>query len=291
MKYKNLKLILLVIFSIVILPVYSFDNDSLSVETDTTKITYEERMDNLEEDCKRLLMLNNTLENYQKIYNSPLKYYQESETYLLACRYLYDREPTYKLALEIIRRYNRRKEYASSIKYYKDIFEFDEFKQLSDFEKAKEFVKYAGAQINAYQPNAAYKSLCKAMELAPDYPEPYYFIANMWTMYEWGVKISKDGLLESFRYCIATDYYNKALKMLKDLNAMKDKTDTKSNLDEKMINFRISMCATHFPDLNDIHINGYRAQYGKKSISFKIGESLTISRWGGKFTSVIRARE
>ncbi len=246
-------------------------------------------LDKLEEHWKQeLAKPGTTIEDYQRLYNGNLKKSLTSETYLLACRYLYDREPTYELALDIIKRCIAQKEFASSIKYYKDAFEFEEFKQLSDFEKAKEFVKYAGVQMYANQPNVAYKSLCKAMELAPDYPEPYYFIAEMWTMYAWNKTNSKNDPWECFRYCIASDYYNKALWMLKNLNAM---TDIKSDLVEKRINDRISMCATHFPDYDKVHNCGYEVKHGKQTIPFKIGESLTVPRWGGKFTSVIRARK
>lgn len=249
---------------------YDVYKDSITVAFTEALSAFIDDLDKLEEFYEKMLAESRTYENYEKIYKSALKRKKKSKLYLEACRQVYQKNKTYDLALEIINRYKAQNKYGQTKKYYTDVFEFEEFKQLSDLEKANRYIDYGTTLKKAGRYTDAYKGYCLAKELLPEYPESYFAIGVL--LYEYNNKI-KDPFKDRFRFCVAVDFIEISLNKIRKLQ---ENTELVTKLNEDDLIKIINDCKKNFPSEVDVHMGGK-------------GQEKELKLFGTKFKSILRS--
>lgn len=251
---------------------YNVYRDAITVAfTEALSAFIGDDLGKLEEYYKNMLAESGrTYENFEKIYKSRLKSNKESELYLEACRQVYQKNKTYDLALEIINCYKAQNKYGQTKKYYTDVFEFEEFKQLSDLEKANRYIDYGTTLKKAGRFTDAYKGYCLAKELLPEYPESYFAIGVL--LYEYNNKL-KDPFKDRFRFCVAVDFIEISLNKIRKLQ---ENTELVTKLNEDILVKTINDCKKNFPSKEDVHMIGK-------------GKEKELELFGTKFKSKLRS--
>ncbi len=191
-------------------------------------------------------------------------------------------EPTYERIVDIVSRAQRLELYGEVISYSKQMFAFPEFLDESNYQQARMYVRV----VQSYEKlkgstSQRYPYLQKAMFACPDYPEPYFYLANMIQ----GVNLGKQrAIVKRFIFCIAYDQFEIARQKLLELEAKGDETDVKSNLTVDIIQKAQARCKSYFPYRDDVFVEG-------PTIGMSDGKPFTLPLPFGKFTSVVRTQE
>lgn len=191
-------------------------------------------------------------------------------------------EPTYERIVDIISRAQRLELYGEVISYSQKMFAFPEFKNESGYQQARMYLRV----VQSYEKlkgstSQRYPYLQKAMLACPDYPEPYFYLANMIQ----GVNLGKQrAIVKRFIFCIAYDQFEIAKQKLLELEAKGDETDVKSNLTIDIIQKAQARCKSYFPYRDDVFVEG-------PTIGMSDGKPYTLPLPFGKFTSIVRTQE
>ena len=191
-------------------------------------------------------------------------------------------EPTYARTLDIVNRAQRLELHNEVISYSQKMFAFPEFLDESDYQQARMYVRV----VQSYEKikgstSQRYPYLQKAMLACPDYPEPYFYLANMIQ----GVNLGKQrAIVKRFIFCIAYDQFEIARQKLLALEAMGEDADVKSNLTVDIIQKAQARCKGYFPYRDDVFSEG-------PAIGMTAGKPYTLPLPFGKFTSIVRTQE
>lgn len=191
-------------------------------------------------------------------------------------------DPSYDKIVDIINRAQRLELWSDVINYSQKMFVEPEFFDESDYQQARMYVRVVQAYEKIKGSTAQrYPYLQKAMQACPEYPEPYYYLANMIQ----GVNLGKQrAIVKRFIFCIAYDQFEIARQKLLALQAMGDDTDVKSNLTVDVLQKAQARCKGYFPYRDDVFSEG-------PAIKMTAGQPYTLSLPFGKFTSVVRTQE
>lgn len=190
-------------------------------------------------------------------------------------------QPTYERIVNIVNRAQRLEKYSDVINYSEKMFKSPEFLDESDYTQARMYIRMVQTYEKIKGSTAQrYPYIQKAMLACPEYPEPYYYLANMIQSVNLG---KQRALLKRFIFCIAYDQFEIARQKLAALEAMGD-TEVKSNLTMDALQKSLAGCKRNFPIKDDVFMEG-------ASIGMEAGKPYTLSLPFGKYTSIVRTQE
>lgn len=214
-----------------------------------------------------------------ELLSSALAKNDSSAVYLAALRNRYEVEPTYAAAKDIAHRATVLKDYGTAKGYYERFFEYPDFLDESSFVQARFYVNYVRMLQIAKTGgnNLRYNYLQKAIMACPEYPEPYFYIAELVRTLNLG-KSKK--LTIAKKYMVAYDRYLEVKEKLKELAALGENTDVKTTLTEEIVNGMLAHCRDNFLTPSDLFMEG-----------LKKGEKFTIGLGFATFSSTYKVVE
>lgn len=220
---------------------------------------------------------------WPEILNSPLSKYTSSELYWNALVHKYnnneqaefipDAGPSYELARQIAELSLKQGKYKEALNYTDYAMAFPEFDAETDFKKAQTYMII----VQTYDKVGGYtrermKYIKKAMEICPDYPEPYYYEASAIFNVSLGNKASQEAKFA--KYWIAYDRYELAKSKL---TALSPGTDIETKLTVEIINNAQVACRNRFPDTMTFFQLGWK-EGTPKTLSLAFGTYTTTMR-------------
>ena len=202
---------------------------------------------------------------WQEILSSALSRSTTSELYYQALvhKYIGDQAefieesgPTFDLALKIARYAQGMSKYGDAIKYYDLAFLEMEFYELTAFEQAQWYLRMVQVMQDAKQSGQrCYAYVKKAMDACPEYPEPYYVEASLFSK----AVAKATGFNKEFSYVILYNLYAKVKSVIEALGNISD-TNVVTRLDIKDIENSMRMYKGHFPSSEEVFMRGLQGK-------------------------------
>ncbi|MBQ6693541.1 MAG: hypothetical protein IJN24_01545 [Bacteroidaceae bacterium] len=226
-----------------------------------------------------------------EVLTSNLAKSDSSVMYWTALRHKYESEPSYRLALEIAQKScGKLKKYDDGISYFNKAMEYPEFRNETPYTQARinynVYIVYGVRDSDRTRTKKStvrqrYPYVKAAMLACPEYPEPYFGLAEIMAEH---YSLSKKGIDEVKKrvyYCIAYDQLEIAKSRLKALNES-GSGDVKSNLTMKKITDRQSDYSKNFPTREDLFMRP----------DLNEGQEYTLPDFSGvTYTTKVRASD
>ena len=202
---------------------------------------------------------------WQEILSSALSRSTTSELYYQALvhKYIGDQAefieesgPTFDLALKIARYAQGMNKYGDAIKYYDLAFLEMEFYELTPFEQAQWYLRMVQVMQDAKQSGQrCYVYVKKAMDACPEYPEPYYIEATLFSK-----AVAKvTGFNKEFSYVVLYNLYAKVKSVIEALGNISD-TNVVTRLDINDIENSMRVYRGHFPSTEEVFMRGLQGK-------------------------------
>lgn len=218
---------------------------------------------------------------WEDILASNLSRADSSSLYLEALRNKYETDPSYEIAINIAQRSTRVKRYSDAITYYQRAIAYPEFYEMTEYQQARIYVFISSAyQQTGGSTAQRYPYLKDAIEVCPEYPEPYFQIAYMIM----NVNLrSAHPLIRRFRYCVAYDQLAIVLQKVEMLEANPE-SEVKTTLNVAEIRKAMASCKSNFPTKDDLFMQG-------PAIGMEAGKSYPLNLPFGKYKAIVRTSD